>query len=180
MHPELLNNSLFLKYYKQWQDDPSSIVFAPIAEYFLIYGMVDDALKVCREGLKQHPELVSGRIVMARIHMRRGNWEEALAELNRALSIVPENPMARRLVTEIGLLRNREKSNERAAYQHLAATDLAELCGGSSSWNTMTMANVFASQGHYSHAREIYRSILDREPDNEAARKGMASLPAAE
>ncbi len=101
MHPELLNNSLFLKYYKQWQEDPSSIVFAPIAEYFLMYGMIDSALKTCREGLKTHPDLVSGRIVMAKIYLSRDNWEEASGELQKALSIAPQNRSAKDMLEEI-------------------------------------------------------------------------------
>ena len=87
MHPELLNNSIFLRYYRQWQDDPSSIVFASIADFFLRYDMIDEAFKVCRMGVKRHPKLVSGRIVMAKIHLRRGNWEEAEEELRQKRSM---------------------------------------------------------------------------------------------
>jgi tetratricopeptide (TPR) repeat protein len=176
MHPDLLNNSLFLKYYRQWQDDPSSVVFAPIAEYFLMYDMLDAALKVCREGLKQHPNLVSGRIVMSRIHIRRGNWEEAEAELNRVLSVVPENQMARGLIREIDARRSEERVVAPSAgrMEHSpAARNMESL----SSWNTVTMAGIFASQGHLEKARGIYRAILDRDPDNEAARIGIAKLP---
>jgi hypothetical protein len=45
------------------------------------------------------------------------------------------------------------------------------------SWNTVTMANIYASQGHFEHARQIYRTILTSEPDNTAARKGLEALP---
>ncbi len=139
-----------------------------------MYDMLDAAMKVCREGLKQHPNLVSGRIVMARIHMKRGNWEEAEAELNRVLSMVPENRMARSLVIKIEELRNDEHSQERttpAAATHARAT------GRDVSWDTVTMAGIFASQGHYDKARDIYRSILDHDPGNEAAQRGIAELP---
>ena len=176
MHPELLNNSLFLRYYKQWQDDPDSIVFAPIAEYFLMYGLVDPALKVCREGIKRHPNLVSGRIVMARVHLKRGNWDEAENELRHALSIVSDNGTARRMMDEIDDLRRAERERAKAEprVQTLAA-EASEITRDPS-WETVTMAGVLANQGHDERAREIYLSILDGDPANEAARAGMAAL----
>ncbi|MFH1830407.1 MAG: tetratricopeptide repeat protein [Pseudomonadota bacterium] len=167
MHPELLNNSLFLKYYKQWQEDSSSIVFAPIAEYFLMYGMIDSAMKVCREGLKKHPNLVSGRIVMAKIHLKRGNWEEAESELQKVLTIAPQNRAAKDMIAKIDAFMGRE---------HETSTDKLFQ---DASWQTVTMADIFASQGHNEKAREIYLSILSEDPENDAARKGIESLPVA-
>jgi tetratricopeptide (TPR) repeat protein len=179
MHPELLNNSLFLRYYKQWQDNPSSIVFASIAEYFLMYGMVDAAMKVCREGLKRHPDLVSGRIVMARVHLRRGNWEEAEGELARVMAQVPGNKAAKRMMEEVARLRREEREGAVRGEAEIASGGDGDAHGGGFAWNTVTMADIFASQGHHAKAREIYQSILTTDPDNEAARAGIASLPPA-
>ncbi len=178
MHPDLLNNSLFLRYYRQWQDDPFSIVFAPVAEFFLMYGMVDAALKVCREGMKRHPEFISGRIVMAKIHLKRENWDEAEGELRRVLAVVPRNPAARAMMAEIDAKRVAELEELRGeagrAVREIPATDHS----GDTSWQTITMADIFASQGHSDRAREIYQSILAKDPNNEAARKGIESLSA--
>jgi hypothetical protein len=41
------------------------------------------------------------------------------------------------------------------------------------SWETVTMANIYSAQGHFDKAREIYESILSREPANEAAARGL-------
>jgi Tfp pilus assembly protein PilF len=54
-----------------------------------------------------------------------------------------------------------------------------ELTTHSASWQTITMADIFAKQGHNDKAREIYLSILSQDPENEAARKGIESLPQA-
>jgi Tfp pilus assembly protein PilF len=175
MHPELLNNSLFLKYYKQWQDDPSSVVFTSIADFFLKYGMLDAAFKVCQEGLKIHPDLVSGRIVMAKIHVTRGNWAEAEGELQKALAISPQNQLAKNMMIEIDALISKEvdatKSEQNSRLQAVSHDD--------TSWHTLTMADIFAKQGHNEKAKEIYLSVLSRDPDNEAARKGIESLSVA-
>ena len=187
MHPELLNNSLFLRYHRQWQDDPSSIVFAPIAEFFLKYNMLDEALKVCRAGIKRHPNLVMGRVVMAKIHLRRGNWEEAEEELRAALSVVPRNPAAMSLMDEIASVRERERAEGGDAHRArqfvpLKAESPVEQSipspkESSLSWQTATMAGIYASQGHIEQARNIYNAILASDPANEVARRGLESLP---
>ena len=179
MHPDLLNNSRFLKYYQQWQGDPSSILFAPVAEFFLMYGMVDDALNVCREGLRRHPELVSGRIVMAKIHLRRENWDEAEAELRRALGIVPENRTAREMMERIDAKRVAEgEALKVEAERSDGFDDFALDRTDEQSWQTITMADIFARQGHSDRARRIYQTILAQDPENEAARRGIESLSA--
>lgn len=183
MHPDLLNNAVFLRYYRQWQEDPSSIVFAPIAEFFLKYGMVDEAQKICREGLKRHPALVSGRIVMAKVHLRRGNWEEAEEELRVASAIVPKNKAAETLMEEIGLLRQQERSAPKEPHPERAFVPLADRPPPEPppreigpSWQTVTMAGIYAAQGHLDRARDIYESILQSDPTNEAAQQGLANL----
>ena len=62
MHPDLLNNAPFLRYYSQWQENPKSMVFAPIAEYFRLYGMADEAIKICLEGLLNHRSCLGHRL----------------------------------------------------------------------------------------------------------------------
>jgi hypothetical protein len=43
-------------------------------------------------------------------------------------------------------------------------------------WDTITMAQVYASQGHIERARAIYETILESEPNNAAAMKGLELL----
>lgn len=182
MHPELLNNPLFLRYYRQWQEDPSSIVFAPIAEFFLKYGMVDDAYKVCREGLTRHPNLVSGRIVMAKVHLKRGNWEEADDELRRALAIMPNNKLACELKEEIASFRDGDRAmHTMPSQEYIPPLPSHEISPDNKlethrPWQTVTMARIFAKQGHIDQARNIYESILRFDPANDVAREELTSL----
>jgi len=172
MHPDLLNNPVFIRYYRQWQEDPSSIVFAPISELLLAHGMVDDAHRVCREGIKRHPDLVTGRIVMAKIHLRRGNWEEAEEELRAALSVRPDNPAAKSLMDEVRAMRGHARGR---AFVPLEERPREESPEGAS-WQTVTMARIYAAQGHKDRARSIYEAILRSDPSNEAARRGLEAL----
>jgi len=179
MHPELLNNSLFLRYYAQWQKDPTSIVFAPIAEYLLHYDMPTEAIKICREGIRVHPKLISGHLVMAKIHMKQENWDRARDSIRAVFSIVPENRVALELNDKIESLSGREESSETIDISREISTE-TENQQRTPSWETVTMANIYSAQGHYDRARKIYQSILNRDPDNGAARKGLETLPQAE
>ncbi|PIR25387.1 MAG: hypothetical protein COV43_05815 [Deltaproteobacteria bacterium CG11_big_fil_rev_8_21_14_0_20_42_23] len=101
MHPELMNNSLFLRYYQQWQNNPQSIVFASIADFLLRYGQVDEAYDICKEGLERHPYLVTGRIVMAKIFIQQSKWQKALDTLEFILERHPHNREALELATKV-------------------------------------------------------------------------------
>lgn len=160
MRAELLNNSLFLRYYNQWCKQPSSMVFASLAEFFLIYDMIEESIKVCREGLKHNPNSVSGKLVLAKAYMRQGNLDDADEELRKILSVLPSHTKAQELRMEIDMLRQGEK----LVYGDLPA------------WQTVTMAKIYSSQGHDDKAREIYEAILSRDPTNDAARIGLGSL----
>lgn len=177
MHPDLLNNSVFLRYYRQWQDDPQSIVFVSIVEYFLVYGMIDEALKVCREGLKKHPSLVTGRLAMAKIHMKFGNWEEAEEEILFALSIAPMNVSAKGLLDEVRGSRESEESKKIEAGSVVLPPVSVEMPHSvGPSWNTVTMARIYESQGHFAEAKAVYENILAADPNNKGAFLGLSLL----
>lgn len=48
-----------------YRRQPSSRVFAPLAESYRKLGMLDEAYKVLREGIKRHPSYVLGYLVLA-------------------------------------------------------------------------------------------------------------------
>lgn len=159
MHPELLNNSLFVRYYNQWLEDPTSIVFASLAEFFLGVEKTDEAVRLCLEGLHHHPEFVSGRLVLAKAFLQKGEYQRAKSELRRVLEKVPNQEKAKELLNLIGV-REREKVVPNAPPR----------------WQTLTMAKIFVAQGHFNQAREVYQSILAHDPANEEARRGLEHL----
>jgi len=175
MHPDLLNNSLFLRYYEQWQKDPDSVVFAPIADFFLRYGLVKDAQKICEQGLKRHPNLTTGRLVMAKVYIAQEKLDEAANELNNVFNIMPSNQLAKRLLDEINLKRFPNITN----IEKLPLVQQEESVFNASlpnKWETLTMAKIYASQGHIKKAQRIFKSILERDPNNKDALKGLASI----
>jgi Tfp pilus assembly protein PilF len=173
MHPELLNNSLFLRYYSQWQKDPDSVVFASVADYFLRYDQIDNAHKVCKAGLEKHPNFTVGHVVMAKIHIARGNFEEADEELRTALNIAPGNGKAHEILANLEAARRGEAPQIHTGERKVSVPGESSM---PAEWQTVTMAKIFAGQGHVERAREIYHAILARDPQNEEASRGLAAI----
>jgi tetratricopeptide (TPR) repeat protein len=58
-------SALLAKYYGLYKKNPRSKVFAPLAEAFRKLGMLEDALKILKEGIRSHPNYPLGYIVLA-------------------------------------------------------------------------------------------------------------------
>lgn len=206
MHPDLLNNATFLRYYRRWQENPESIVFAPIAEMFLMYNMVDDAIKICIEGVNRFPDFISGRIALAKAYVAKSEWRKAREQVRQVLEKIPNHPAASELyatiqgnltegaisltpqqkypipqqpqTTSFDVFNDEEEITEEvdiAAYiderqrtdSHRRSSEGSPVAQGS--WNTITMARIFVSQGHYDKAARIYDSLLSVDPGNHSA-----------
>lgn len=98
-----------IKYESILAKDPKSVVFAPLADAYRKAGMLDDAFRVCTEGLKYHPDHAGGRVVLGRIYFEKGLYAEARLELENALRLSPENIVARKLLGEIYLIQGDQK-----------------------------------------------------------------------
>lgn len=101
MHPELLNNPTFLRYYGAWQQDPRSLVFAPIAEYFCQYGQFAEARKICEAGAKHNPQSVIAHFTLAKIYVCTREWHAARHELHWVLNQAPNHSGAKELVLKV-------------------------------------------------------------------------------
>lgn len=95
---------LIFKYLRQWQDDPTSRVFAPLSEAYRKAGLVDEAISIAREGLLVHPNYVSGRVALARALFEKKLYEEVVSELRQIVQDVPDNLVAQRLLAESSLM----------------------------------------------------------------------------
>src|SRR3970040_2657100 len=83
------------------EKDPSSTVFAPLAESFRRLGWLDEAIKVSIEGLKIHPGHLSARVAMARAYYDKQFFKEAMGEIEDVLKVAPDNILAQRLLKDI-------------------------------------------------------------------------------
>ncbi|MGE3609399.1 MAG: tetratricopeptide repeat protein [Bacteriovoracaceae bacterium] len=68
-------SALLAKYYNMYKKNPRSKVFAPLAESFRKLGMIDDALKILKEGIKNHPNYPLGYVVLAHCYYDQAKYE---------------------------------------------------------------------------------------------------------
>jgi tetratricopeptide (TPR) repeat protein len=187
MRPELIENPTFLRYYEKWQKDPSSVVFAAISEIFRAHNMIDDAIKIAVQGLRHHPDLVSGHIALAKAYLAKEDQKQAIASAETALKLSPSNIDAKNILSGLGLTQSQannipveEEITEEAPIEIMEDDEMAlsaeNLPSEHEAWHTVTMAKILETQGHFDRARKIYKSILEREPDNEAARHELTKF----
>lgn len=91
------------------QKDPNSQVFAPLAEAYRELKMLREAENVIRNGMKRHPNFVSGLVTMAKILRDLGKISEALPPLKKAVQFAPENILAHQLSAELYLANKQPK-----------------------------------------------------------------------
>lgn len=74
--------------------NPTSILFARLAEGFLEHGQVKRATEICRQGLRYRPSYVAGHVVMGKCHLAVGHFEEARQEFQKVLQLDADHPAA--------------------------------------------------------------------------------------
>lgn len=87
----------------EFATSPNSEAFIPLAEEYLKRGRFVEAMVVCKKGIKAHPELPTGRLIMARIYSDQAKHQKAIDELNSLLKLSPQNTDAFRLLGTIHL-----------------------------------------------------------------------------
>lgn len=103
-------------------DDPNSQIFAALAEAFRKKGLVDKAMDVCQKGLDIHPEYASAYVVLTKIFMDQGNFNEANRQLQRAIETGGRTRAVDMLQSEI-LIKLGNKEKARVILDKLLKTD---------------------------------------------------------
>jgi tetratricopeptide (TPR) repeat protein len=101
------HSPIIYQYLKKFQDDPTSRVFAPLAEAYRKAGLVDEAIEIAREGLRVHPHFVGGRVALARALFEKKQYEQVVTELSNVVQDAPDNIVAQRLLGESCLMLGR-------------------------------------------------------------------------
>ena len=77
------------------QRDPASIAFAQLAEECRRAEQYQEAVDICRAGLKIHPGYLSARVTLGRALIELDQLDTAHIELTRVLQSAAENLAAR-------------------------------------------------------------------------------------
>lgn len=89
------------KYDVMWRKDPKSRVFAQLADAYRKSGLYDEAIKVCEEGLKIHPQYASAHVVLGRAYLDKGERNKGVKELEEALNLSPDNLLSLKTLGEL-------------------------------------------------------------------------------
>ena len=85
------------RYQILYEKNPSSRVFAPLAEAYRKMGLLKQAEDVCLKGVQEHPSFSSGHMALARIYLDQERHEDAVKELKVIVELSPENLLAHKL-----------------------------------------------------------------------------------
>ncbi|MFC1852606.1 tetratricopeptide repeat protein, partial [candidate division CSSED10-310 bacterium] len=86
---------------KQFNKNPSSRLFFPIAEAYRNNGEYEHAIEIYKQGLENHPNYISARVSLARTLIAVNRLDEAREELENVVRSVPDNLMGQKLLAEI-------------------------------------------------------------------------------
>ena len=89
------------RYEERLARDPTSLVFAPLADLHRKAGRTAEAIRLCREGLERVPHYVTARLVLAKAYLDEGQDDAARAELDRLVEGAPRDAEAHRLLAEV-------------------------------------------------------------------------------
>jgi tetratricopeptide (TPR) repeat protein len=85
---------------KRLEKEPGSRLFAQLAEELRKAGELDEAVRVCRDGLQKQPSYHSARMTLARALLDSGDLNVARVEFEAVLKAAPDNILASRLLGE--------------------------------------------------------------------------------
>ena len=89
----------------EYAQDPTSRKFLPLAEEYRKSRMYDEAIYICKEGLKHHPDYPPALITLARCYIEIKEYDEARNTLQDLLDKNPDNPTANKHLGELYIRR---------------------------------------------------------------------------
>ncbi len=75
-------------------DEPASRVFVQLADEYLKYGLLKEALWILSEGIRNHPNYVAARMMRGKVHLQMRQTKEAKDDFEVVVREHPENILA--------------------------------------------------------------------------------------
>lgn len=185
MDPDPELQAKIRRFEERWADEPDSLVFARLADLHRRAGSPERSLRILERGLDRHPEHVTGHLVRGRVYRDLGRRQRAAEAFRRALDFDEENLVALRALGELARERGAREEAVRRFRRVIeldpededARRELARLRSGSGDREagqgeeegdlaTPTLAELYADQGFYEEAVEMYRDLLRQRPDD--------------
>jgi tetratricopeptide (TPR) repeat protein len=105
----MINPEFVERYQLEYEKNPKSRVFAPLAEAYRQMGFIEEAKRICEKGIEYHPDFASGHLTYGRILLETKAVDQALTQLEKAAELSPDNLLAQSLMGETLLKLRRPK-----------------------------------------------------------------------
>lgn len=184
-----------VEHYRQMlTKDPSSQVFVYLAEALFERSMYTKAIETCLNGLRLHPHDLRARVILGLSYLRTDNLDRAESELLRAKKILEINMAAYQGLAELFERKgDKEKSSlYRRLYDLVESPETMGAAEPEASLqiepeveapaeekpavSTVTMAELYAQQGHLDKAAAVYRTILETSRESPEVAERLAEL----
>jgi tetratricopeptide (TPR) repeat protein len=181
-------------YQQMLSKDPSSQAFVYLAEAYFEREMYEKAIDTCINGLRLRPHDLRARVILGLSFLRTGVWDRAEPELLKAKEMLEINAVTYQALAEIYIRKGDPEQAEqyRKVFQslHSEAPAEPETDGAVSKIElesveppqedpdvaTVTMAELYAQQGHLKKAAAVYRKILESAPGTVGVEDRLAKL----
>ena len=112
-----LLSPLFLKYQTDYEKNPRSRVFAPLAETYRKLGMVDKAMEILSQGIRFHPTYVMGYLGLAFCYFDLKQYNLAYNTLRPLVETSRDNIRLQKLFADVCLeIGNKEEALDTYKY----------------------------------------------------------------
>ncbi len=81
--------------------NPDSMLFARLADFYIGMDRVDDAIRLCEDGIKKHPYYATGHFVLGKSYLANKMYEQAEKEFKRVLLFDPKFLAAHKLYGDL-------------------------------------------------------------------------------
>jgi tetratricopeptide (TPR) repeat protein len=108
--------------FRKYETAPDSYVFAPLADAYRKAGMLEEALELCKKGLRRHPDYPSGHVVRGKCHFDLGQIEEAERSFQTVIDLDENNLVALKYLGMIQAGRG-ELRGAKERFKHILALD---------------------------------------------------------
>ena len=73
------------------QQNPDSLTFAHVADVLMKNGRLEEATRICEEGIRRHPYYVAGHMVLGKCYLQKQQFDQAEKEFKRVLLFDPKH-----------------------------------------------------------------------------------------
>jgi pilus assembly protein FimV len=89
-----------VEYETRLKKNPSSLVFARLADSYRINGNIQQAIDVCSNGIAMHPDSITGRLVLGRCFLDQDRIDEAIQEYTKVIEHDRLNQVALKMLAD--------------------------------------------------------------------------------